>query len=345
MRLLRFFALAVLAPVVFLLSLEVTAATPTPTATPTQTPTSDSAVFTFVNNTGQVLNGLEIQALSGGASLEQNAPGCPVPAVSWFPPGGGRVTWSSLCVDPGETVQLRIFNDCFNCGAPSIIAYVWTINGTPLTITPTPPVTITPTPLQGTLATLVNNTGVAASDLHFYLIEAAMTVTVQVVTNAPGCSSPVVSFGGGGDGPDFTMAINVVWSSACVDPGESVTVSLLCSSPQSPAPCVGSVLNQCGDWTLLGSIIGTPCPTPDCGGVPCCNHVPCPPLPPSPTPTPSPTPALVGGILELPAGRPGPAAESGSSGGDTVAVALAAGSAAALLAAIAAGGWWARRRE
>jgi hypothetical protein len=131
MSFLRFLALAVLAAAVFALSAGVAAATPTPTPspTPTQTPTFASAVFTFVNNTGQVVNGLEIEALSGGASLEQNAPGCPVPAVAWSPPGGGDVAWSQLCVDPGEIVKLRIFNDCYPCGAPSIIAYAWTING------------------------------------------------------------------------------------------------------------------------------------------------------------------------------------------------------------------------
>jgi hypothetical protein len=139
MSFLRLLALAVLAAAVFALSAGVAEATPTPSPTPAQTPTFPSAVFTFVNNTGQVVNGLEIEALSGGASLEQNAPGCPVPAVAWSPPGGGVVAWSQLCVDPGEIVKLRIFNDCFDpCGAPSIFAYAWTINGTPLTITPTP---------------------------------------------------------------------------------------------------------------------------------------------------------------------------------------------------------------
>ncbi len=156
--------------------------------------------------------------------------------------------------------------------------------------TPTP----TPTPASGTVVTFANNTGVTASDLHFFVVQPGMTLTADVVTNAPGCATPASSVGGA-NGPDFTFVVDVIWPGACVDTGESVELMLTCSNPGPPGSCSPTVVNNCSEWTLSGSTIGSPCPTPNCGGVPCCNGLPCPtptatPATPTPTPTPTPSP-------------------------------------------------------
>src|SRR4030095_11327850 len=70
-----------------------------------------------------------------------------------------------------------------------------------------------------------NNTGQSASDLHFILRSFSTQVGNAAVTgNPPGCPQPAVGFGRT-TGPDFTYAGDVIWPSACVDNGESVTVS------------------------------------------------------------------------------------------------------------------------
>ena len=168
-----------------------------------------------------------------------------------------------------------------------------TVTGTSTpTATPTPVTTPTPTPTPtgapGTLVTFTNNTGSTANDLHFAVTHAGQTFTVSVEQNAPGCSQPTISTGQGG-GPDFTIAVNVVWPTSCVDPGESVILRLDCGG------CT-TLFFWCSDWTIDGNIIGQPCsPTPNCGGVPCCNGLPCPtatasatPGPPTPIATPTP---------------------------------------------------------
>ena len=125
------------------------AAAITPTPSPTPTPGIPSTVATFVNDTGQVVNDLHVEVgLAGSLSLLANAPGCPTPSLI----AGGifsafDVVWSATCVDPGESVTVKIFADCFAplCGPPPVFSHFWTLNGTEVgtpTATPTP----SPTP-------------------------------------------------------------------------------------------------------------------------------------------------------------------------------------------------------
>lgn len=134
------------------------AAAITPTPSPTPTPSIPSTVATFVNDTGQVVNDLHVEVgLAGSVSLTANAPGCPVPSGT----GGNLISsidvvWSATCVDPGESVTLEIFADCFSplCGPPGVSSHYWTLNGTPVG-TPTP----TPLPVGG-----IVELGVASGD-------------------------------------------------------------------------------------------------------------------------------------------------------------------------------------
>jgi CSLREA domain-containing protein len=133
---------------------------PTPTPTPTGvTPTPAGTVFTFTNNTGgQTANDHHSNWLFlGGATLEQNAPGCPTPSVAVQSSVFISVTWSVPCVDPGEGYQLRIFGGTLRCSW-------WTLNGqltgapvpgpgapqTDCPASPTPTVTRTPTATPAT---------------------------------------------------------------------------------------------------------------------------------------------------------------------------------------------------
>ncbi|TMF12128.1 MAG: hypothetical protein E6I38_03875 [Chloroflexi bacterium] len=164
--------------------------------------------------------------------------------------------------------------------------------GQQVTPTPTATATAAATPTgtpTSVLVTATNGTGVTADDLHFYAHSSSMTLTVEVPVNAPGCATPTGS-AGTTTGLDFTFAVNVTWPTTCVDSGESVTVKLSC-----PGYC--SFINTfgCEDWTLSRSVIGSPCPTPNCAGQPCCGGLPCPtatasPTPGGPTATPTATP-------------------------------------------------------
>ncbi len=152
-----------------------------------------------------------------------------------------------------------------------------TVTPTP-TPTPTPgPPTFTSTPAGTqfdiiTSFTFNNTTGQTASDLHFVVTTPGELIGANVGQNAPGCSSPSVSFGPASGGPDFTYAGDIVWPAACVDNAESVFVYVVGSA---------AAALQCFHWTIFAAPIGTEC-VPSCGGVPCCNGLPC------PTPTPAP---------------------------------------------------------
>lgn len=98
-------------------------------------------------------------------------------------------------------------------------------------------------------------------------------------------------------GPDFTFEVTVTFPAACIGPGGLVELSFACSQEPSGTaePCLPS--SGCFGWTLGGQTQGYPCPTPNCGGVPCCNGLPCPTATPAPTtscpePTPTPSPSL-----------------------------------------------------
>jgi hypothetical protein len=67
-------------------------------------------VVSAVNDTGLPSNDLRIATASftKGATLVQNAPGCPAPFYQFPSSGTVELTWSSLCVDPGEKVSIHI---------------------------------------------------------------------------------------------------------------------------------------------------------------------------------------------------------------------------------------------
>ena len=120
--------------------------TPSPTASPTASPAIPSTVSVFVNDTGEVVNDLHVDVdLAASVSLSANALGCPLPSL----PGSALfssfdVVWPAACADPGESVTLEIFSDCFApaCGPPVVSSHFWTLDGTPV---PSP----TPAPLCG----------------------------------------------------------------------------------------------------------------------------------------------------------------------------------------------------
>jgi hypothetical protein len=123
-------------------------------------------------------------------------------------------------------------------------------------VTPTPTATASPAPTPtSTHVTAINDTGVTADDLHFSVHSSSTTMTAEVSVNAPGCATPTATVNQT-TGVDFTFDLDVFWPTACVDGGESVTVKVSC-----PGPCGFVSTFGCEEWTLSGSIVGTPCPT------------------------------------------------------------------------------------
>jgi hypothetical protein len=128
--------------------------------------------------------------------------------------------------------------------------------------TPTPTATATaaatPTATPQSVFTFTNATGQVASDLHLVVNQLQPVHNLQLVTNAPGCPQPSISVNRTPD-VDFEFIDDVVWSSACVDPGESATFSIDCGGN-----C--QISRLCHNWTIFGSPIGTQCssvrPTP-----------------------------------------------------------------------------------
>jgi hypothetical protein len=108
--------------------------------------------------------------------------------------------------------------------------------------------------------TFVNDTGVAASDLHFFQTQQAGNLSVELVCNAPMCADPSISVSLISHVGVYHFSVGVVWPSVCVDPGERVTLRLYCGGAACAA--TGVPHPTCDDWTLNGSIIGTPCPNP-----------------------------------------------------------------------------------
>ena len=240
----------------------------------------------FCNDTGEPVS--DLHALFAFPyswfNLAANPFGCPEPSIEPEKPALDEyrfdVDWGADCVDAGELITVDFYYLCGDtpCIAPQPHCYTWTRFSAPVyqgqgdCVLPTP--TPTPTPPPGTPVTFTNNTGVTASGLHFFAA-GPMFLGVSVVENAEGCAWA----NGRADhttlGPDFTFEVNVQFSGECVDDGESVTLSLDCVRPELGCG-EAFVLGNCADWTVAGTIVGTPCPTPDCGGVPCCNGLPCP---------------------------------------------------------------------
>lgn len=142
------------------------------------------------------------------------------------------------------------------------------------------------TPIPDNSISLCNTTGQNADGLEFYVI-GPMFVQPLIAVNAAGCATPSTT--SSESPPDFTTKITVTWPSVCVGPQADVEIAFDCSHlNDTPTPCQPAL--GCVSWTLGGQPLGSPCPTPDCGGVPCCNGLPCPTATPTPNSTPVPTP-------------------------------------------------------
>jgi hypothetical protein len=151
---------------------------------------------------------------------------------------------------------------------------------------PTPAPSSTPIPYSP--ISLCNTTGQTADGLEFY-VTGPMFVQPLIAVNAAGCATPSTT--SSESAPDFTTTVTVSWPSACVGPQADVEIAFDCSHlDDTPRQCQPQVWLECVSWTLGGQPLGSPCPTPNCGGVPCCNGLPCPtPTPTTSTPVPTPT--------------------------------------------------------
>ena len=174
------------------------------TPTPTPTPT----LFVVTNDTGEPAGFLHLQSLpSFIASPSVSPPGCGTPTVA-FGFEYWEVTWPSPCVDPGESVvfDLPEYVDVFS--------HYWAAS---------PPV-----------ISAVNDTGLVADGLT---ITAAVFIKgATIIENAPGCSPPTFAF------PTFGQ-LDILWSTACVDPSEKVSVHLIALSPVTSAPYAWSTVS------------------------------------------------------------------------------------------------------
>lgn len=180
---------------------------------------------------------------------------------------------------------------------------------------PTPAPSSTPTPVDS--IDLCNTTGQTADGLEFY-VTGPMFVRPLIAVNAAGCATPSTT--SSESAPDFTNKITVTWPSACVGPQADVEIAFDCSYlDDTPRPCQPQPALGCVSWTLAGQPLGSPCPTPNCGGVPCCNGLPCPsrPTPPSDTLTASAGPPTTFVVRPTPMPAALPATGGNPSGSST----------------------------
>jgi hypothetical protein len=119
-----------------------------------------------------------------------------------------------------------------------------TATATP-TRTPTTTPTFCPSCTPHTEVTFVNDTALAASQIHIEFPSNRPTSTAGVIQNAPGCPSPTTHVTS-----PIDAYVTVDWGVACVDPGESVRIDFGADSPFAPAPEV-----SCFYWSRLGAFI------------------------------------------------------------------------------------------
>ena len=191
----------------------------TPTPTPTATPTPTPPLFVVTNDTGEPAGFLHLQSVPSFSALPAvSPPGCGAPTVA-FGFEYWEVTWPSPCVDPGESVvfDLPPFVNVFS--------HYWA---------PSPPV-----------ISAVNDTGLLADGLT---ITAGVFIKgATVIENAPGCPAPTFGFATFGQ-------LDVFWSSACVDPGEKVSIHLGTLGPVTSAPYAWSTVAPPPTPTPIGGI-------------------------------------------------------------------------------------------
>ena len=91
--------------------------------------------------------------------------------------------------------------------------------------------------------TFTNGLDVSASDLHVTYTGTGGSLETILVENAPGCNPPAIPSNGA-----ITNTMELIWDSACVDPGESVKVKVC--TQNGPLAFAG------GHWTLNNVDIG-----------------------------------------------------------------------------------------
>ncbi len=147
--------------------------------------------FVVTNNSGSTAGFLHVQSYTSFSGVPTAQPAaCGVPT---FSTGFEyrEVIWPSPCVGPGESVTFDV------PGNFVLLNYYWA---------PSPPV-----------VSAVNNTQSAAFGLT---IKAGwFFIGYVLVQNAPGCPNPSIDYPASGE-------IGLRWPSACVDPGEKVSVHL-----------------------------------------------------------------------------------------------------------------------
>ena len=92
--------------------------------------------------------------------------------------------------------------------------------------------------------TFTNNLNRSVNDLHAIFSGTGGDLKTTILKNAPGCAMPQVN-----NGDEVSNRMDIVWPTACVDPGETVRVRV-CSTNSTPR-------FQGGFWTLNGQDVGT----------------------------------------------------------------------------------------
>ena len=165
------------------------------------TPVQAQTAFVVTNNTGETAGFLHLQSNPSFFALPSVQPvACGTGTISkgfeyW------EVTWPGPCVAPGESVTFDVPTNL------NVFSHYWA---------PSIPV-----------VSAVNDTGVPAFGLTIKpggFIKGAL-----LVQNAPGCSTPGMSFSTSGQ-------VALTWTSACVDPGEKVSVHVGMLNPVTSAP-------------------------------------------------------------------------------------------------------------
>ena len=186
-------------------------------------------------------------------------------------------------------MRLSVLAICIIVGAVVIgavgLSHVATTSAShPCYLTTLPP---SSTPVPDNTIEICNDEHATADELQLYVM-GPMSVEPIVAQNVPGCNIPATS--AFESAPDFTNLITVTWPTECVTPGATLRIAFEC---YPPGGC--DLQPSCVQWLVHGQVIGSACPTPNCGGVPCCTGLPCPtatPAPPTRCPEPTSTPLL-----------------------------------------------------
>jgi hypothetical protein len=198
--------------------------------------------------------------------------------------------------------------------------------------------------LQTFPSTTVTNDGASpALELHLEF-SSPSTSTAPLNDDPPGCAPPTYVYGSGW--PPVYYSLDVIWSSACIDPGESATFTFFTDCDTCTAPAVSSFA-----WSYCPGVFSPFQPDSDTDGVvDACDN-----CPNAPNPGQEDTdnngvgdacqnqpPIAVGGITALlAADDPSPSTTDRTANATTHVVALAAIAVATLIA----GGWYLRRRR